>query len=62
MTLEHVVTHLMFAIMFFVGLTLIYDPDAKTRDAKWLQRFFLAGFITINGFRWGLIIVAAHFL
>lgn len=51
---EIVAINVVFAIMFFIGMYLIYSgsrPD-MTKDERWLRHFFGIGFVVLNGARW----------
>ena len=52
--------HLMFVALFIVGFIFLYDPKEKCQEARWLNRFFLIGFVGFNGLRWGLLAVGIH--
>jgi len=51
-------THLIFIILFLVGLRMIFSGDKQSKCAAelWIQRFFGWGFILINSLRWALFI------
>ena len=59
-TMDMIFTHLMFVALFFFGIYFLYDPKEKNKEAIWLNRFFLFGFVIINGFRWLLLAIGIH--
>jgi hypothetical protein len=52
------ITHLIFLVLFLVGLRMIFSGEKKRKCAAelWIQRFFGWGFILINGLRWALFV------
>lgn len=52
--------HTMFIVLFLIGIAFLYDPKEKMREARWLNRFFLFGFIAFNGARWALLAIGIH--